>query len=175
MLKKFATFFFTYSVTTPFPVSEGILCYFSTYMACQGLSPQTIKVYLAGIRHMKISIGLPDPKEFTSMPRLRMAQSGIQRCVSEQDSKVTKIRLPITPTILLQMWDYWLPKSTDPDVKMLWAAAIICFFGFFRSLFAFSDFFDLEKSQFQVLHHSIQRYIWPGVISQWMIQTPLQH
>ena len=102
-------------------------------MACQGLSPQTIKVYLAGIRHMQISIGLPDPKEFTSMPRLRMVQSGIQRYVSEQDSKVTKIRLPITPTILLQMRDYWLPKSTDPDVKMLWAAAIICFFGFFRS------------------------------------------
>ena len=117
-------------MTTPFPVSEGILCYFSTYMACQGLSPQTIKVYLARIRHLQISIGLPDP---TSMPRLCMVQSGIQRCVSEQDSKVTKIRLPITPTILLQMRDYWLPKSADQDAKMLWAAAIICFFGFFRS------------------------------------------
>ena len=100
------------------------------------------------------------------MPHLRMVQSGIQRCVSEQDSKVTKIRLPITPTILLQMRDYWLPKSADPDVKMLWAAAII---------FAFSNFFHWEKSQFQVLHHSIQRYIWPGVMSQWMIQTLLQH
>ena len=62
-------------------------------MACQGLSPQTIKVYLARIRHMQISISLSDPKEFTSMPRLRMVQSGIQRYVSEEDSKVTKIRL----------------------------------------------------------------------------------
>ena len=63
------------------------------------------------------------------------------------------------------MRDYWVPKSSYPDVKMLWAATIICFFRFF----------DLEKSQFQVLHHSIQIYIWPGVMSQWMIQTPLQH
>ena len=82
---------------------------------------------------MQISIGLPDPKEFTSMPRLRMVQSDIQRYVSEQVSKVAKTRLPITLTILLQMHDYWLPKSADPDVKMLWAAAIICFFGFFQS------------------------------------------
>ena len=93
--------------------------------------PQTS--YLARIQHMQISIGLPDPKEFTSMPRLRMVQSGIQRYVSEQVSKVAKTRLPITLTILLQMRDYWLPKSADPDVKMLWAAAIICFFGFFQS------------------------------------------
>ena len=130
-LKKFATFCSTYSVTTPFPVSEAILCYFSTYMACQGLSPQTIKVYLSGIRHMQMVIGLPDPKEFTSMPRLRMVQSGIQRHVSEQNSRETKIRLPITPAILQKMRDYWLPKSSDPDIKMLWAAAVICFFRIF--------------------------------------------
>ena len=81
--KRSLFWFLPYPVTTPFPVSEDILCYFSTYMVCQGLSPQTIKVYLAGIWHMQISIGLPDPKEFTSMPRLRMVQSGIQRYVSE--------------------------------------------------------------------------------------------
>ena len=104
-LKKFATFCSTYSVTTPFPVSEAILCYFSTYMACQGLSPRTIKVYLSGIRHMQMVIGLPDPKEFTSMPRLRMVQSGIQRHVSEQNSRKTKIGLPITPAILQKMRD----------------------------------------------------------------------
>ena len=102
-------------------------------MAHQGLSPQTIKVYLAGIRHMQISIGLPDPKEFTSMPRLCMVQSGIQRYVSEQESQGSKIRLPITPTILVKMHNYWLPKSTETDIKMLWAATTICFFGFFRS------------------------------------------
>ena len=64
-------------------MSEAILCYLSTYMACQGLSPQTIKVYLAGIRYMQISLGLTDPKEFISMPYLCMVQSDIQRYVSE--------------------------------------------------------------------------------------------
>ena len=48
-------------------------------------------------------MSLPDPKEFTSMPRLCMVQSGIQCYVSEQDSKVTKIRLPITPTTTLRI------------------------------------------------------------------------
>ena len=48
---------------------EDILCYFASYLAVQGLSPQTIKVYLAGIHHMQISIDLPDPKEFSSMPQ----------------------------------------------------------------------------------------------------------
>jgi len=104
-LKKFPMFWSTYSVTTPFPVSETIPCYFSTYMwQCQGLSPQTIKVYLAGIWHIQILIGLPDPKEFTSIPCLHMIQSGIQWCVSEQDSRVTKIRFSITSTILKNAW-----------------------------------------------------------------------
>jgi len=51
-LKKFSNFCSAYSVMTPFPLSEDILCYFSTDMARQGLAPQTIKVYLAGVRHM---------------------------------------------------------------------------------------------------------------------------
>ena len=61
-LCKFVSFCSTYSVTTTFPVSEDILCYFLSHLAVQGLSPQTIKVYLAGIRHMQIAIGLPDPR-----------------------------------------------------------------------------------------------------------------
>ena len=118
---------------TPFPVSEDILCYFSTDMARQGLAPQTIKVYLAGVRHMQILIGLPDPKEFTSMPCPRLVQAGIQRHVAEQGNSKDRIRLPITPAILLQLRDHWIIQSCSSDIKMLWAAAMICFFGLFRS------------------------------------------
>ena len=82
---------------------------------------------------MQITIGLPDPKEFSSMPRLKLVQAGIQRHKSEQHTGTVKIRLPITPTILHRIRDYWLPKSTELDIKMLWAAVVICFFGFFRS------------------------------------------
>ena len=82
---------------------------------------------------MQITIGLQDPKEFSSMPRLKLVQSGIQRYTSEQQTGTVKIRLPITPAILHRIRDYWLPRSADPDIKMLWAAMTICFFGFFRS------------------------------------------
>ena len=45
----------------------------------------------------------------------------------------TKIRLPITPAILRKIQEQWSPMASDPDILMLWAAAVLCFFGFFRS------------------------------------------
>ena len=81
---------------------------------------------------MQILIGLPEPKEFSSMPRLRLVQSGIQRSHAAKVKDPTKIRLPITPTILLKIKEYWSPQCANPDIVMLWAAAILCFFGFFR-------------------------------------------
>jgi len=137
---------------SPFPVSEDILCYFSTNMACQGLSPQTIKVYLAGVHHMQILIGLPDPKEFTSMPCLRLVQAGIQHHVAKQGNSKDRIRLPITPAILLHLCDHWIIQSCNSDIKMLWAAAMICFSGSLRL-------------RYQVLHHLTLILIWPGVMS----------
>ena len=95
---------------------------------------------------MQISLGLLDPKEFTSMPRLCMVQSGIQRYVSKQDTRAICIRLPITPSILLKMRDYWLPKSAESDTKMLWAASVL-------------DFLEQEKLQFQAFPHLIPVFI----------------
>ena len=82
---------------------------------------------------MQILIGLPDPKKFSSMPRFKLVQSGIQHHACDQQTRTVKIGLPITPAILHKIRDYWLPKSTEPDIKMLWAAVVICFFGFFHS------------------------------------------
>ena len=113
-------------------MSESLLCYFSTHLACQKLSPQTIKVYLSAIRHMQITLGLPEPREFSSMLRLRLVQSGIQWTYASQQT-VTKVRLPVTPTILLNLKEHWTPHKSDTDIVMLWAAASLCFFGFFRS------------------------------------------
>ena len=132
-LRKFAEFCSLYSIITPFPVSESILCYFSSYLACKTLSPQTIKTYLAGIRHMQITLGLPEPRAFSSLPRLRLVQSGIQRTHAQQSSSPAKIRLPITPAILRKIQEQWSAKSSDLDILMLWAAAVLCFFGFFRA------------------------------------------
>ena len=104
-LHKFAQFCALYDIVTPFPVSEALLCYFASYLGCAQLSPQTIKVYLAAIRHMQVTMGLPEPREYSSMPRLRLMQSGIQRCYSQKGAP--KIRMPITPVILQRMKEYW--------------------------------------------------------------------
>ena len=122
-----------FNIVSPFPVSESILCYFSAYLASQHLSPQTIKTYLAGIRFTQITLGLPEPKEFSSLPRLRMVQAGIKRVHSQRPPDSIRVRLPITPAILRQIQAYWASKSSDPNIAMLWAAAVLCFFGFFRA------------------------------------------
>ena len=129
-IETFAVFCSTYDILSPFPVSESLLCYFATYLACQHLSPQTVKVYLAAIWHMQITLGLPEPKEYSSMPRLRLVQSGIQHSYSLKYKDPAKLRLPITPSILIA---HWSPCGTNPDIVMLWAAATQCFFGFFRA------------------------------------------
>ena len=109
-----------------------MLCYFSTYLACQNLSPQTIKTYLAGIRHMQITLGLPEPKHFSSLSRLQQVQSRIQRTHHLRSSN-ERIRLPITPSILHKLRKHFDQSPLDEDMVMLWAATTLCFFGFCRS------------------------------------------
>ncbi len=77
-LQRFSNFCDLYSITTPFPVSESMLCYYASYLAAQKLSPQTIKTYLASIRHTQITLGLPKPKEYSSLPRLKLILEGIK-------------------------------------------------------------------------------------------------
>ena len=132
-LRKFYGFCANYSIISPFPVSESMLCYYSSHLACQGLSPQTIKTYLAGIRHMQVTLGLPEPRAYSSLPRLRLVQAGIQRSYSQQTPAPSRVRLPITPAVLRAMSTVWHPKADNPDIVMLWAASVLCFFGFFRA------------------------------------------
>ena len=131
-IKKFGTFCSCFNVISPFPVSEPILCYFATYLASQGLAPGTVKVYLAGIRHTQITLGLPEPREFSSLPRLRLVQEGIRRTHTQRASGPQRIRLPITPAILEKLRTHWQAYQNF-DHTMLWATAATCFFGFFRA------------------------------------------
>ena len=132
-LRRFGAFCSLYSILSPFPVSEVMLCYYATYLACQRLAPQTIKTYLAAIRYMQITLGLPEPREFSSLPRLRLVQTGIQRTHLQQNTTPPRVRLPIMPAILTRMKDHWSARAQEPDIVMLWAAACLRFFGFFRS------------------------------------------
>ena len=76
-------------------------------------------------------MGLPEPREFSLMPRLRLVQSGINRTHTTQAS--TKVRPPIIPAILHSLKEHWSPQWTNMDIIMMWAAATLCFFGFFCS------------------------------------------
>ena len=70
-MKQFHSFCTTYSITDPFPLTEQTLCYFTSYLAERGLAPQTVKSYLAGLRNAQISLGFPDPRDQSSLPRLK--------------------------------------------------------------------------------------------------------
>ena len=130
-LRRFGAFCSLYGILSPFPVSEALLCYFATAMACEHLAPQTIKTYLSAIRYMQVTLGLPEPREFSSLPRLRLVQMGIKRTHSERAPLSTRVRLPITPAILQRIRALWSAKANDYDTIMLWAATSLCFFGFF--------------------------------------------
>ena len=83
---------------------------------------------------MQIVLGLPEPREFSSLPRLRLVQAGILRTHAERVSGRERVRLPITPVILSRMKEHWdRGDSRSPDLLMLWAAAALCFHGFFRA------------------------------------------
>ena len=63
-----------------FMVSKALLCYYSSFMACKGLTPQSIKThYLAALRHTQMVLGLPEPSQLSSLPSLKLVQAGIQR------------------------------------------------------------------------------------------------
>ena len=70
-MKRFYQFCSSYTIPDPFPVSELTLCYFVSYLAEQGLVPQTGRAYLAAVRNAQISLDLPDPREQSSLPLLK--------------------------------------------------------------------------------------------------------
>ena len=126
-LKRFYNFCTQYEVVAPFPVTEQLLCYFSAYLADQGLAPQTGKAYLSVVRSMQISLGLPDPRDQSSMPILKRVQAGIRRARILRSSP-PRIRLPIT----LAKINHHLSVSNRTDRQVLGAISTTAFFGFFR-------------------------------------------
>eukprot|EP00731_Ephydatia_muelleri_P026312 Em0018g412a len=129
-MRRFYAFCDTYSIPSPFPVSECTLCYFTTFLANNMLSAQTIKTYLLAVHNTQISLGFPDPRAQTAMPRLERIQAGIRRVLATRGKK-KRSRLPITPTVLEGLKKYWA-ESTDDNRQLYWAAAALCYFGFFR-------------------------------------------
>ena len=111
------------------------LTYFAAFLAEQGLRAKSMKTYLAGIRHLQLALGLPDPCNLSSLPRLRLVLTGIRRVQAESGKTQTRRRLPVTPSILHRIRRLWNKRLTRGEYMyiMPWAALTLCFFGFFRS------------------------------------------
>ena len=68
----------------------------------------------------------------TAMPMLEQVVKGIKVRQGKEGRKPRK-KLPITPVILRQVRAHWEAKREDPEIIMLWAACVVCFFGFMWS------------------------------------------
>lgn len=125
-MKKFGSFCNQYNVMDPFPVSKRLLCSFTAYMADAGLSPQTVKSYLAAIRNAQFSLGLPDPREQSSLSILKRVQEGISRARLGR-GQPSRVRLPVTAQLLRRI-KRTLEQSKHPESRLLWAEWCSAFF-----------------------------------------------
>ena len=114
----------------PYPASEDILCKFVAYLGRQHLKHQTIKCYLSGIRFFHIHQAHPNPF-LKDMPRLHYVLRGV-KSEEAKNNRPSQQRLPVTPQILMQIQQI-LSHRDSFDHIMLWAAFLVCFFGFLRS------------------------------------------
>ena len=107
-MKRFHRFCAHFNVPSPFPVTEHTMCCFTAYLADSGLAPQTVKVYLAAVRIMQLSLGLLDPRDQSSLPRLKRVLAGISR------TRLNQHRHPPPPTSGSQLqvtcWRRFTPR-----------------------------------------------------------------
>ena len=113
----------------PFPVSEDSLCLFVAKMFLDGLGAGTVKSYLAAVRHRSIAEGMGDPNRKT-MHRLEYVVKGVKKKLAGKNSRM---RRPIRVEELKALKHVWEKSPNRWDATMLWAAAVMCFFGFLRS------------------------------------------
>ena len=110
-------------------MSEHSLSLFVASLFRDGLSSNSVKTYLAGIRFSQIALGLGDP-QMADLPQLGYVMRGYKKSASRPPAKP---RLPVTPAILLKLKSVWETREDRFNARMLWAAACMCFFGFLRS------------------------------------------
>ncbi len=115
----------------PIPATETVLSYYVAHLAGEGLKHRTIKAYLSAIRFLQISEGKGD--QFRNpLHRLRYILQGVKREEVRQGAG-RRERLPVTPNIMHKIKAVWQADSHDQDMKMLWAAVYLGFFGFLQT------------------------------------------
>ena len=102
---------------------------FVSYLAQQGLSQASIKVYLSAVRNLHVSAGLHEEFSKQLTPRLELVLKGIKK---EKAKSAPHSRLPITVEIMGSIKTVLTLHPTDYDNTLLWAACCLAFFGFLR-------------------------------------------
>ena len=112
-------------------MSEQHICQYVSKLSEEGVSHASIKCYLSAVRHLQIAQGFADP-HMSDMPKLEQVVKGV-KSFQARNRPGHRVRLPITPDILLKIRGEWENDSSNPDHVMLWAATCTCFFGFLRA------------------------------------------
>ena len=128
-MRQFHKFCTQFNVHSPFPVTEYLLCCYASFLANRSLTPQTINSYLSAVRNMQITLGLPDPREKSSLPMLKRVQAGIKR-VRLLRGAPHRIRLPITASVLEKIRLH-LNKFSHTHSILIWSICCMAFFVFF--------------------------------------------
>ena len=115
---------------TAIPATEATLIFFATYLATINISHATIKVYLAGVRHMHVSAGLFSYFDKQLTPRLQLTLKGIQK--NQAVTQPPRIRLPITLQIMENIKTFMAKQPSSYYNIMIWATCCLAFFGFLR-------------------------------------------
>ena len=104
---------------------------FVSFLTMQGLSSQSVSVYLAAICHWHIEAGFGSPPT-SQWPRLHYVLHGIKRHHADSPRRSC---LPVTPHILSAVFAVWVEGQLESEFKarLLWAVCCVCFFGFFRA------------------------------------------
>ena len=103
---------------------------FVGHLAEDGLTHQSIKVYLSAVRNLHVSAGLHDHFSRQMTPRIEQVLKGIKKANSK--TATNRIRLPITLEIMQKIRSVLDQEPTNYTNILLWAACCLAFFGFLR-------------------------------------------
>ena len=101
---------------------------FIAHLAKEGIAYTTIKVYLAAIRYLHVSVRMHQTYNQQLSPYLELVMKGIKK--EQLHGKPQHQSLPITSRIMASIYTVLAHTPNDYHSIMMWAACCTAFFGF---------------------------------------------